>query len=93
MNTDQSLREHSALGQRGRNLGWIAAGVAILAMLILLGPAPGSIRAGDLPDAGMTSPETPRPVAATHATPMGSQVDWSTLQAEEEPSPLAVAAY
>jgi len=93
MNTDQPLNPDSTLGLRGRNLGWIAAGVAVLAMLILLGPAPGSSASGDTPNPPLTTRAMPQPVTATHANPMSSQVDWSTLQAEEEPSPLAVAAY
>lgn len=93
MTTDRNLDEQSALRERGRRLAWIAAGVAILTMLMLLGPAPGSLRAGDLQDAGTRPLEQQIPAASPHMASLTSQVDWDAMEPAPDPSPLAVAAY
>lgn len=89
MNTDRELREQAARRERGRRLAWIAAGVAILATLMLLGPAPGR----SAPDAASRLLEQQAPAVANHIASLSSQIDWEAMPAAPDPSPMSVAAY
>lgn len=93
MTTDREFVEQAALRERGRRLAWIAAGVAILTMLMLLGPTPGSLRAGEVQDAGTPPLEQQVPAASPHMASLSSQIDWDAMAPAEDPSPLSVAAY
>ncbi|MES2958756.1 MAG: hypothetical protein V4792_11240 [Pseudomonadota bacterium] len=93
MTTDKELDEQAALRERGRRLAWIAAGVAIMAMLALLGPTPGPLRASEVPDAGTAPLDQQVPAASSHMASLSSQIDWDGMAPSEDPSPLSVAAY
>ena len=93
MNLDRDLDEDTARRERGRHLAWIAAGVAILVMLILLGPSPSSTSNHSMPDAGMRLLDRSAPVVPSHAVSMSSEIDWDAKEPAPDPSPLAVAAY
>ena len=93
MNLDRDLNEHTARRERGRRLAWIAAGVAILVMLILLSPAPSSTSNHSRPDAGMRLLDRSAPAVPSHLVSMSSEIDWDAKEASADPAPLAVAAY
>ena len=89
MHTDRDLREQAARRERGRRLAWIAAGVAILSTLMLLGPAPGR----SAPDAAGRLLERQAPAVPKHMASLSSQIDWDAMPMSPDPAPLAVAAY
>jgi hypothetical protein len=89
MNTDRDLREQAARRERGRRLAWIAAGVAILATLMLQGPAPDR----GAPDTASRLLEQQAPAMPRHVTSLSSQIDWDVMPASPDPSPMSVAAY
>lgn len=91
MNLDQDSQQNAGRRQRGRYLAWLAAGIAVLSVLILLGPAP----AGDAaaPRDGKLLLEQSAPVVAQHIVSLSSQIDWDAKEVAPDPSPLSVAAY
>ena len=93
MNLDRDLDERTSRRERGRRLAWIAAGVAILVMLMLLGPSPSATSNHSLPDAGMRLLDRSAPAVPSHVASLSSQIDWDAKEASPDPSPLSVAAY
>jgi hypothetical protein len=93
MNLDRDLDEHASRRERGRRLAWIAAGLAIVVMLMLLGPTPSATSNHSLPDAGMRLLEPSAPAVPPHVASLSSQIDWDAKEPSADPSPLSVAAY
>jgi hypothetical protein len=93
MNPDRELDVIALRRERGRRLAWIAAGVAIVVMLMLLGPSPSSTSNHSLPDAGMRLLEPSAPAVPPHVASLSSHIDWDAKEPSADPSPLSVAAY
>jgi len=92
MNTDKELDESASRRERGRRLAWIAAGISVVATLVLLGPAQDLARATGSPKSAMNSREQSPPVVPQVAS-LSDQVDWAAMESAGDPSPLSVAAY
>ena len=93
MNTDREFDERATRREGGRRLAWIAAGVGILSMLSVLGPAPAGTAGTEAPDAATRLLEQVAPDVPQHVASLSDQIDWDAREPSPDPSPLSVAAY
>ena len=93
MTIDHELKERQARRERGLRLAWIAAGVAVLSTLILLGPAPEFRLGADAHTGALQMLDHSAPAAAPEIGAMTERIHWDAKEAAADPGPLAIAAY